>query len=189
VVLSEFRETQSWQGAINLGPLLVRLAEDLPVAEQMGLSLQLRQAMVDLPAAIATDLLEGGSFTRKPAIMRLVAMLDLIEKIYPALDTADARNATDALAERIAGSKFGEQTAGAAAAYLPGATTPASDEHPGATPAEAAPVPSAVPVVPEATPAPAPADPAPAEEPEADDKPAATHIQVTPDGVVKAEDH
>lgn len=180
MALSEFRDTHSWQGAIELGPKLVRLAEDLPVAEQMGLSLQLRQSMVDLPAAIAVDLLEGGSNTRKPATLRLVAMLDLIEKIYPALDTADVRGAVDTLAERIASDKFGEQTAGAATAYLPGATTPATTEHLAVDLDEPAAAPSAVPVVPEA-PVPAPA-PAPEVAP--------TKIHVTPEGeVVPAQGH
>lgn len=184
MALSEFRDTHSWQEAIELGPQLVRLAEDLPVAEQMGLSLQLREAMVALPAAIAVDLLEGGSNTRKPATLRLVAMLDLIEKIYPALDTADVRAAVDTLAERISSNSFGEQTAGAATAYLPGATTPASDEHPAVDPDEPAPAPAAVPVVPEAAPASESAAPEPATAEATAGGAQVAKIHVTPDGTV-----
>jgi hypothetical protein len=161
--------------------MIVRLAEDLPAGEQYGLAMQLRQVMVNLPAAIAYDLLEKDSHNRKTQTLHLVAMLDLIDKIYPALDTADLRAAVEKLADRLAGDKFGEQTAGAAAAYLPGAVTPATNEHPAAQPQEAAP--SAVPVVPEAPAAPAPE---PAEHTEA----APTKIAVTSDGtVVSATDH
>ena len=186
MALSEFRDTHSWQGAIELGPHIVRLAEDLPTAEAMGLSLQLRQSMVELPAAIAVDLLEGHSFTRKPAIMRLVAMLDLIDKIYPALDTAELRTTVEQLAERLSGKDFGEQTAGAARAYLPGASSAAesaaaTEAHLAADASAADPAPAASPAEHDAPTADAMASPA------ADPTPA-THIQVTPAGEVVSED-
>jgi len=153
----------------------MQLTEELPASETMGLSFQLRQAMVDVPATAAADALQNAGDGRMLPILKLLAALDLIEKVYPALDTADARASVDRLAEGIVGKKFGQKDAGAA--YLPGATTPASDEHPAAAPAAKPAAPSAVPVVPEAsTPAAAPA-------------PASTHIQVSPDGTVQAEGH
>ena len=165
MTLSEYRNSSSWQGAIELGPKLMQLAEELPASETMGLSFQLRQAMVDVPATAAADALQNAGDGRMLPILKLLA----------ALDTADARASVDRLAEGIVGKKFGQKDAGAA--YLPGATTPASDEHPAAAPAAKPAAPSAVPVVPEAsTPAAAPA-------------PASTHIQVSPDGTVQAEGH
>ncbi len=185
MALSEFRDTHSWQGAIELGPQLVRLAEDLPAAEQMGLSLQLRQAMIEIPATAAADLLQGSKDTRLLPVLRLLAILDLIEKIYPALDTAVVRKTADNFAESIIASASGEQP-GAAAAYLPGPTTAASDEHPAVVHDNEPPAPpSTVPVVPEAVPgavAAAPATPVP--------EAASSKIHVTPDGVVvPAPDH
>ncbi|HEX3081913.1 MAG TPA: hypothetical protein VHQ86_01530, partial [Candidatus Saccharimonadia bacterium] len=79
-------------------------------AEQVGLSMQLRQAMADLPVAIAVDVLEKDSYTRKPAILKLAAILDLIEKVYPALDTAPARAAVDKLADRLASDEFNKSS-------------------------------------------------------------------------------
>ena len=133
--LSDFRDTFAWREAIELSPELVQLAEQLPASEERGLAYRLREAMVELPAAIAFDLLEGDSYTRKHSIGRLAAMLDIIDKVYPALDTGDARKMLDKLALRVGSSEtFAEQTPGAAKVYLPGAKV-----HAG--PASLAPVP------------------------------------------------
>jgi hypothetical protein len=110
--LSEFRTAYSWQEAIDLGPSLVRLSEELPALEQMGLAWQLQQVMVDLPAAIAVDLMEDGSNTRRAVAVKLMAALDLIDKIYPALDTAEVRSAVEALVERIKSERFSETAGG-----------------------------------------------------------------------------
>lgn len=119
--LSDFRDTYAWREAIELSPFLVNLAEQLPASEEHGLSLQLRQIMVRLPGAIAYDLGESSSFSRKLHITRLAAILDIIDKVYPALDTAGARKSLEKLVDRVAGPGFGEQTPGAAKVYMPGA--------------------------------------------------------------------
>ncbi len=106
MALTDFRDTHSWQQAIGLGPHLVRLAEELPAAEATGLAMQLRQAMTDLPTNIALDMLEGGSYSRRLAAVRILAILDLIDKIYPALDTATVRTKLEQLIDRIAGDGF-----------------------------------------------------------------------------------
>jgi hypothetical protein len=111
MTLSEYRTTHSWQQAIRLGSQLVRLAEQLPAAEDMGLSYQLRQGMVDLPAAIAEDLIENTQH-RLPAALRLVAMLELIEHVYPALDGAAAHTALEQLVSRLSSAQFSEQVSG-----------------------------------------------------------------------------
>jgi hypothetical protein len=109
--LTNFRTTASWQAAIALGPGLVRLAEELPASEQLGLAWQLQQTMVELPAAIAFDLQAEGRDTRIPVLLQLIAALDLIERVYPALDTAAIRQATDALFERLSSDQFNAFTA------------------------------------------------------------------------------
>jgi hypothetical protein len=113
--LTEFRTAYSWQEAIDLGPSLVRLSEELPALEQMGLSWQLQQVMVDLPTAIAVDLMEDGSNTRRVVALKLLAALELIDKIYPALDTSDVRTHVDALVARIQSERFAETANGIAA--------------------------------------------------------------------------
>jgi hypothetical protein len=175
---------------VELGPDLVQLAEQLPVSEEHGLNHQLHLVAVDLPAAIAYDLLESDSYTRKLHIARLAAMLDIIDKVYPALDTGEARKKLEKLADRVGSSdSFGEQTPGAAKAYLPGAKVNSGPAGTGTKPAPLPrPVPSPVPdpasvkVVPDDS----NADPtaAAALDPAAE-APAPTKIQVTPGGEVQ----
>ena len=100
MTLSQYRSSRSWLGAIELGPKLMSLAEELPASEEMGLSLQLRQLMVKLPTTVGADLVLGTD-TRKTAGFRLQATLEMIERVYPALDTAGVRADADALVERL----------------------------------------------------------------------------------------
>jgi hypothetical protein len=104
---SDFRSSSSWQSAIDLGPLLMELAEAMPATEELGLSWQLRQSMVEIPAAIALEQTTDSEPQLMPAL-KLIAALELIDKVYPALDTAAARAAADALVERLFGGKHDE---------------------------------------------------------------------------------
>jgi hypothetical protein len=167
MTLSEYRTTHSWQQAIRLGSQLVRLAEQLPAAEDMGLSYQLRQSMVDLPAAIAQDLIENTQH-RMPAAFRLVATLDLIEHVYPALDGAAAHAAVDQLVARLSSAQFAEQASGSALAtpMTEGvvADLPNAGEAPAGPPAAESAAPVGAPPAPAAsntTPPPPPHAPAP----------------------------
>jgi hypothetical protein len=176
MTLTDYRNTKAWQAAIELGPQLVRLAEELPAAEQVGLSMQLRQLMVELPAAIALDLLNEGH-TSLAVALRLGAALELIERVYPALDAGPARTAVAGLTERVnTPGHLAELAAGVVPAAVPVVAEPASAQPlvPGAvadlptegeapaTPSEAAaslaPAPTAtVPVTPAPVPGPVPA--------------------------------
>jgi hypothetical protein len=125
VTLSEYRSTQSWQGAIDLTPGLMELAEQLPTAEADGLSLQLRQIMVSFPAAIASDLVKGGDKRFMP-LFKLVAALEMIDKVYPALDTTGSKTALDKLADLLNAPDFDQTAAGQTEA--PAAPAPATAE-------------------------------------------------------------
>lgn len=140
MTLSEYRSTVSWQGAIDLTPGLMELAEQLPSAEVNGLSMQLREIMVDLPAAIAVDLVKGGDKRFKP-LFKLVAALEMIDKVYPALDTTGSKTAADKLAETLTSSDFGESSGQAEkpAVAVPVAAEPAPPIIP--EPVEEAPAP------------------------------------------------
>jgi hypothetical protein len=95
---------------MDLTPGLMELAEQLPAAEAMGLSLQLRQIMVALPGSIGNDLVNGGNSRFKP-MFKLIATLELIDRVYPALDTTGAKTSADKLAEHLSGSDFDQATA------------------------------------------------------------------------------
>jgi hypothetical protein len=144
MTLIEYRETYSWQQAIELSPRLMALAEELPAAEAMGLSWQLRQTMVELPASIAGDLLRGTE-DRINETLKLVTALELIDHVYPALDTADTRKSADELAARLMSENFAEHVGGVATsvAVLPATVPPATTNEPAATPV----IPAEVPVV------------------------------------------
>jgi len=147
MTLSEYRDTLAWQGAIDLGPHIVKLAEELPQAEQTGLGQQLRQLMVELPGVIAMDLVDGSS-ARLQVALRLAGALELTERIYPALDTAAARTALDTLTERLSSGSFTEKitVAGQPEALAPGqiADLPNEGEAAPATAPVAPEVPAAV---------------------------------------------
>jgi len=175
MTLSEYRKTQSWQGAIAIGPALINLAEALPASEEMGLSFQLRQLMVEVPAAVANDLMRGTE-ARHKAVLRLVAAIELIDKVYPALDTASVRTSVDQLADRLTGLAFQEE-------LTPGQASAAPAPAPAPMPREEVGEPAGVPVLEGSAPAEpaAPVEPAmPAEAPEQPDASAAepTHINV-----------
>jgi hypothetical protein len=108
MTLSEFPDTYSWQGALELGPKLLNLADELPASESMGLSLHLRQLAVELPAGIAASLLAGNS-ADMAVMLKLIATLELVERVYPGLDFSAVRHQADELAARLAGEGFAEQ--------------------------------------------------------------------------------
>lgn len=103
----DYRTTYSWKESLDLGPQLVRLAEALPDHEQSGLIMQLHQIMLDLPTRVAQDLV-ADSDTRQEVLYRLGAAVELIDRVYPALDTAAVRSALDALQTRLTGETFSE---------------------------------------------------------------------------------
>ena len=103
----EYRNTYSWQGAIALGPRLVSLSEDLPLHEQTGLVMQLHEFMVELPAMVAADLVDDTKLRFAP-LYRLTAALELIERVYPALDGTQARQDLDTLGHRLSGASFAD---------------------------------------------------------------------------------
>lgn len=90
MTLESIQQTYAWQEAIELARPISRLSEELPSHEQGGLVRTLQAAMVDLPASIGVDLLKGAR-TRMPVILRLEAALEIIDRVYPALDTLDVR--------------------------------------------------------------------------------------------------
>lgn len=103
----DFKQTHSWQDAVELGAALVVIAESLPPHEQTGLVMQLHQLMLDLPSQVAIDLGDSTK-TRFVTVYRLASALELIEKIYPALDTAHVRSDFEQLVSRLESDSFSE---------------------------------------------------------------------------------
>lgn len=137
MTFSEYADTFSWQGALELAPRLLSLADELPASETMGLSLQLHQLAVELPASIAVSLIAGQA-AELGVMLKLITVLELVDRVYPALDVAPVRRQADELAERLAGDRFTEVPQQAIA--LPAELDPPSD-------AEAEPAPDAEPAL------------------------------------------
>ena len=56
--------------------------------------------MIELPAAAAHDQLRGTD-TRQRVALQLMAAIDMIDRVYPALDTADTRAGAEKLVGRL----------------------------------------------------------------------------------------
>ena len=97
---ANYRQSDSWKAALDLAPKLVALAEDLPASEEMGLSYRLKKIMVELPSAAALDQLRGTD-SRQRVALQLMAIIDLVDRVYPALDTADTRAGAEKLAAQL----------------------------------------------------------------------------------------
>jgi hypothetical protein len=93
---------------MDVAPSLIRLAEELPASEEMGLSFQLRQLIVEVPASVASDLLRGTELRHK-SVLKLVTAIDLIDRVYPALDTAEIRQSIEQLANHLTGAGFRDE--------------------------------------------------------------------------------
>lgn len=107
MTINDYRDTYSWRAAIELGSPLTLLTEELPSQENSGLITALQSLMVDLPSAIASDLI-GGTATRQTVYVRLQSVLELIERVYPALDTAESKAKLDELIARTESPDFAE---------------------------------------------------------------------------------
>lgn len=105
MTIADYRDTYSWQAAVELGRPLTILTEELPAQEDRGLIMALQSLMIELPAAIAGDLVAGTS-ARLAVIFRLQAAFELIERVYPALDTAASKSGLDAIVERTESADF-----------------------------------------------------------------------------------
>ena len=107
MAFSDYQQTYAWQSALELGPKLTRLAEELPAGEQNGLTQALLNLAIDLPTAVGLDI-QNGSTTRNEILVRLQSVLELTARIYPALDNVMVENALAERIERFTGANFTE---------------------------------------------------------------------------------
>lgn len=99
-MLERYRSYYSWQESIKLGLLLYRLADDLPGEEQHLLAHDLRRAAVDVPTLIAQNILSNQP-PDLAAMVKLSNVMELITRVYPALDTSATEEAIRLMSERM----------------------------------------------------------------------------------------
>jgi hypothetical protein len=95
-----YRTFRAWEEAITLSQQVHGLIESLPSDEQSALAMSLNSAAVNIPTTIAINLIH----MQIPDIRDLVALqtqLELIDRIYPALDTAEVADAASLLLARL----------------------------------------------------------------------------------------
>jgi len=99
-----YRQTYSWQQAIGFGRWLSRLTEELPKTET-ELVRQLQSLEIDLPAAVGRDLRKGTS-ARLDELVRLHAVVDLVELVYAALDLNQLQAEVQKLEQQLTSPNF-----------------------------------------------------------------------------------
>lgn len=96
----EYRQYHSWEEAIKLSQQVHGLIESLPSDESSALAASLNAAAVSVPANVALNIMLG-----QPAdiryIVELQTQIELVNRIYPALDTASVERAASQLLERL----------------------------------------------------------------------------------------
>lgn len=76
------------------------LVESLPEDERSALAASLSETAVRIPTSVAMDLIKGESAEVK-AIVSLLTQIELVDRIYPALDTAEVQTAAQNLLVRL----------------------------------------------------------------------------------------
>ncbi len=99
--MDRYRSYYAYLEAMKMSLALYRLADELPDEEQHLLATDLRRAAVEVPTAVAQNLINAQPADLSP-ILKLQTVMELITKIYPALDTSSAEQEVDAMGERLA---------------------------------------------------------------------------------------
>ncbi len=83
-----------------MSQLVHGLIEALPTDEQSALAVSLNAAVVNVPTTVALNLIQNQEADIRD-ILALQTQLELIERIYPALDTAGATESASSLFARL----------------------------------------------------------------------------------------
>ena len=103
----DYRNSLSWLAAIKLSKPLTLLIEELPSQEDHGLIMTIQALMVEVPAMIALDLLDNSDL-RRVSLFKLEAAIEVVDHVYPALDTLESRTAVETLIARSFSDSFAE---------------------------------------------------------------------------------
>lgn len=106
--MEDVKKTYAWQEAMELSRELIRLCEEFSDGDRNVLVGHLRQAVVDIPATVAADIKVGRSATMEPAI-RLATELELVHRVYPAIETGSVPQKLEALIQRMESVNFVER--------------------------------------------------------------------------------
>ncbi len=95
-----YRDYCAWEEAIVLSQKVHELIEALPADERSALAASLNSAAVNIPTTVALNLVQ-----QQPANIRdvvsLQTQIELVDRIYPALDTGEVAKAANELLTRL----------------------------------------------------------------------------------------
>jgi hypothetical protein len=105
--MDDVKKAYAWQEAIDLSKQLVAVCEEFSDADTNVLVWHVRQAVVDIPAGVASDLQANRSAMMEPMV-KLASALELVRRIYPGIETGTAEERFERLWQRMASNKFNE---------------------------------------------------------------------------------
>lgn len=106
--MENIKNAYVWQEAIELSQKLVEVCEAFSNPDANVLVWHLRQAVVEVPATIAADLQAERGATMEP-VVRLAVELELVRKVYPAIDTSGVEEQLVTLMTRMRSEAFTER--------------------------------------------------------------------------------
>lgn len=106
--MDQVKNSYAWKEAIDLSLELIRICEAFSVGDQNVLLGHLKQAVVEIPASVAADIKYSRGANLEP-VVKLATELDLVHRVYPAVDTGAAPEMAQKLLARMESVSFHEQ--------------------------------------------------------------------------------
>jgi hypothetical protein len=106
--MDDIKKAYVWHEALELSKRLVQICEEFSDADTNVLVWHLRNSVVDIPSTIAADLQANRWATMEPVI-KLATALELVRKIYPAIETGPTEEQLATLMKRMQSELFSER--------------------------------------------------------------------------------
>lgn len=106
--MEQVKNSYAWKEAIELSLDLIRICEEFSDGDHNVLLGHLKNAVVDIPASIASDIKYSRGANLEPVI-KLATELELVHRVYPAVDTAGTPEKVQKLLARMESNNFHEQ--------------------------------------------------------------------------------
>lgn len=106
--MDQVKNSYAWKEAIELSLDLIRICEEFSDGDHNVLLGHLKNAVVDIPASIAADIKYSRGANLEPVI-KLATELELVHRVYPAVDTGGAPEKVQKLLARMESNNFHEQ--------------------------------------------------------------------------------
>lgn len=107
--MEQVKNSYAWKEAIELSLDLIRICEEFSDGDHNVILGHLKNAVVDIPASIASDIKYSRGANLEPVI-KLATELELVHRVYPAVDTGGAPDKVQKLLARMESNNFHELT-------------------------------------------------------------------------------